>query len=186
MNRWIPAVALLLVFLVSCGEKKEDSSTAYFSVPDFVRSQIKGIDSTAHRFTRIESRGEAYDTAEIDKKQFHQYAEEFLRIPDIASPSLKKKYKEENSYDETLKNVLLTYSPTEPDAEVQRQVVMLVPDELGNTQVSTLQVDWIENEGKEAATRYLIWHVGHRFQVVTKSTAANGQESVHTLIVKWE
>lgn len=178
---------LLLCFLLACKNKKKlDSTQAYFSVVNFIGSQVKQADSAKNSFTKIVSVDSTSDTSKITKQQFDTYAKEFLNIPDIASTDKMDDYKETNSYDETLGSVLLIYTPKKDDAEVRNETIMMQPDDQGNTHVKTILVNTIKAGKDSTIEKEMTWHVDQRFQIVTKVTKPNQPEKINTVIVQWE
>ena len=184
MNKLV--FALLLIGLISCKNKKYDSTKAYFSVTDFLGSQVKHMDSLPLQFTKIATVDSTSDSSKISKEEFHKYAKQFLDLPDISSSGRMDDYRETNDFDETLNNVLLIYTPKSPDQQVQNETVMMEPDELGNTHVKTILVHTIQNEKDSSIEKNMTWHIDKRFQIVTKINKANQPEKINTVVVKWE
>lgn len=184
MNKLV--FSLLIIGLISCKNKKYDSTKAYFSVTDYLSSQVKHMDSLQFNFTKIVSVDTTSDSSKISKEEFHRYAEEFLNLPDIASSERMDDYKETNDFDETLNNVLLIYTPKSQDQEVQNETVMMEPDDMGNTHVKTILVHTIQNEKDSSIEKNMTWHIDKRFQIVTKVNKPNQPEKITTVVVKWE
>jgi len=184
MNKLV--CGLLILGLISCKNKKYDSTRAYFSVTDFLSSQVKHMDSLPLNFTKIVTVDSTSDSSKISKDEFHKYAKEFVDIPDISSSDKMDDYKETNDFDETLNNVLLIYTPKSQDQEVQNETIMMEPDELGNTHVKTILVHTIQNEKDSSIEKNMTWHIDKRFQIVTKINKANQPEKISTVVVKWE
>jgi hypothetical protein len=185
MNRRTSSWLLLLV-LAGCGPKDPEEDKTYFSVVDFARGQVKKVDSSGVRITRILTEDGRSDTALIGKPEFRSYASEFTSLPDISTGSRKRHYEESNSYDDLMNNVLLSYTTSDPDEEVRRQTLMLEPDENGNTHMRTVLVNHIRAAGDSTVEKDLTWHVDRRFQVVTKVRRKDQPEKISVLVVKWE
>lgn len=184
MNKLV--FSLLILGLISCKNKKYDSTKAYFSVTDFLGSQVKHMDSLPLSFTKIVAVDSTSDSTKISKEEFHKYAKEFLDIPDISSSNHMDDYKETNDFDETLNNVLLIYTPKSQDQQVQNETIMMEPDDLGNTHVKTILLHTIENEKDSSIEKNMTWHIDKRFQIVTKINKANQPEKISTVVVQWE
>lgn len=184
MNKLFVGLLLSSVF-VSC-KSKPDSTKAYFSVVDFIGSQVRQVDTTQLSFTKITTVDSSSDTSKITKEEFKRYAKEFLDLPDIASSDKMNEFKETNDYDETLGNVLLIYTPKKEDAEIRNETIMMQPDDNGNTHVKTILINIIKTSKDSTVEKNLTWHVDKRFQIVTKVDKTNQPEKVNTLIVQWE
>jgi hypothetical protein len=185
MNKSIVCCLLIVCFL-SCKNKKLDSTKAYFSVVDYIRTEIKKMDTLPLRFTKITTVNSTSDTIAITKKEFHEYADEFLNLPNIASMSKMDDYTETNDFDEILNNVLLIYSAKEPDDEVRSETIMMEPDDQGNTHVKTILATTANTSKDSTVEKNLTWHIDKRFQVVTKVSKSNQPEKITTVVVNWE
>jgi hypothetical protein len=185
MNKIV--IALLLgFFLISCKNKKLDSTKAYFSVVDYLKAEVKKMDTLPLHFKKIVTIGDKSDTSSITKEEFHNYAQEFLNLPDIASVKKMDDYTETNDFDETMGNVLLIYTAKESEDEVRNETLMMQPDEQGNTHVRTIIVTTVKNDNKEDVEKNMTWHIDKRFQIVTKTSLQGQAEKINTTIVSWE
>jgi hypothetical protein len=176
-----------LVFL-SCKnkKKKEDKNGPFYTVLPFLNEQVKTVDSSLYRITKITSVDSISDTAIIAREAFRATAQDFLTIPDISAAAVKEGYNESDSYDELLKNVILTYTAKDPEAEIQRETVMLEPDESGNSKVKTIIIDRVRNQNDSTIVKNMLWEVNKSFQVITKTQWKDRPEKISTLLVKWE
>jgi len=177
---------LLTIGFISCKNKKLESTKAYFSVVDYLNAEVKKMDSLPLRFTKITNADSTSDTVSITQKDFHQYANEFLSIPDISSRSKMDDYAEANDFDEILNNVLLIYTAKNPDDEVRNETIMMEPDEQGDTHVKTIIVTTVNSAKDSTVEKNLTWHINQRFQVVTKINKPNQPEKIKTIAVNWE
>lgn len=182
MNKLMICLLLALCCLSCKTKKKLDSTKAYFSVVDYLQGQVKEMDSLHLSFTKITTADGTSDTARITKEEFHNYAKEFLDLPDIASSGKMDDYTETNDFDEALNSVLLIYTAKNNDDEVRNETIMMEPDESGNTHVKTILIRTINSTVEKNMT----WHVDRRLQIVTKSTKANQPEKISTVIISWE
>lgn len=185
MNKMLFWLLAAMSFL-SCKNKKLDSTKAYFSVVDYIRTETKKMDTLPLHFTKIITVDSTSDTATITKKEFHQYAEEFLNLPNIASTDKMDDYTETNDFDDILNNVLLIYSAKKPDDEVRNETIIMQPDEEGNTHVKTILATLVSSEPDSTIEKNLTWHMDKRFQIVTKVSKSNQPEKITTLVVNWE
>lgn len=185
MNKFIVCFLLAISF-TSCKNKKSDSTKAYFSVVDYLSAEVKKTDTLPLHFTKIISVDSTSDTIAITKKEFHQYANEFLDIPDISSPDKVDDYTETNDFDEILNNVLLIYTAKKPEDEVRNETIMMQPDDQGNTDVKTVLATTIHTDEDSTVEKNMTWHIDKRFQIVTKVSKPNQPEKISTVIVNWE
>ena len=184
MNRL--TALLILVLIIGCREKKRDSSKAYFSVVEFLHGEIARMDTSHYTITKIETSNDISDTTVIPKKDFRKYANDFLTLPDISSDEKHEFYDESNTYDEDLKSVLLTYIPKNDQEQIRRETLILQPNEVGNSDVKTILVNRFMPGKDSTVEKELTWHVGRRFQVVTKTSRGNEPEKISTLVIAWQ
>ena len=178
---------LLISGLISCNSRKnQDSTKAFFSVVDYLKAQVKQMDTLPLRFTRITNENGVSDTAEITKHEFRKHAQHFLTLPDIASQKKMDNYSETNDFDEILNNVWLMYNAKNEEDEVRSETIMMQPDESGNTHVKTILVNTMRDENESYTEKNMTWHVGKRFQIVTKTNKPGQAEKINTLIVAWQ
>jgi hypothetical protein len=185
MNKFIIG-SLIILGIVSCSDKKPDSTKAYFSVVDYLKAQVKEMDTLPLHFTKITINDKVSDTMEITRQEFHKYAKEFLDIPDISSSKKMDDYAETNDFDEVMNNVLLMYNAKDEDDEVRSETIMMQPDESGNTHVKTILVNTITEDKDSGIEKNMTWHIDKRFQIVTKLSKPNQQEQINTVVVAWE
>jgi len=184
MNRL--TALLILLLLIGCREKKRDSTKAYFSVVEFLHGEISHMDTSHFTITKIETANGLSDTTIIPNRDFRKYANDFLTLPDISSEDKHELYDESNNYDEDLKSVLLTYIPKNDQEEIKRETLILQPNEVGNTDVKTILVNRFMPGKDSTVEKELTWHVGRRFQVVTKTSRGNEPEKIRTLVISWQ
>jgi hypothetical protein len=185
MNKLFVFLFLAACF-ISCKNKKLDSTKAYFSVVDYLKSEVKKMDTLPLHFTKITTVDSSSDTVEITKKEFHQYADIFLDLPDISSRSRMDDYTEVNDFDEILNNVLLIYTAKDPEDEVRNETIMMEPNEDGSTHIKTILATVVNSEKDSTVERSLTWHVDKRLQIVTKLGKPNQPEKINTVMVNWE
>jgi hypothetical protein len=185
MNKLL-IVLLVAISFVACKSKKLDSTRAYFSIVDYLKAEVKNMDTMPLHFTKITTVDSTSDTSKITRDEFHKYAQEFLNIPDIASPDKMDDYTESNDFDELLNNVLLMYSGKKEDDVVKNETVMMQPDESGNTHVKTLLIHTLDHENDTAVEKEMTWHIEERFQIVTKTRKPNQPEKITTVAISWE
>jgi hypothetical protein len=185
MNKFLIVLLMTTCFL-SCKTKKLDSTKAYFSVVDYLKAEVKKMDSLPVRFLKITTVDSTSDTTTATRSEFDKYAKEFLDIPDIASADKMDNYTEANDFDEVLNNVLLMYTAKQPDDVVRSETIMMQPDEMGNTHVKTILVTTLKNDNNTTVEKNMTWHIDKRFQVVTKTNEQGQPEKINTVIFSWE
>jgi hypothetical protein len=177
---------LILGWCVACKHKKPDSTKAYFSTVDYLKAEVKNIDTLPLHFTKMTTVGSTSDTTKITKEEFHKYANEFCDLPDIASPDKMDDYSETNDFEESLNNVLLIYTAKNKEDIVRNETIMMQPDESGNTHVQTILVHTENSTEDSTVEKEMTWHIQKRFQIVTKINKPNQPEKIATVAITWE
>ena len=186
MNKLLICLSVIIC-LLSCKNKKLDSTKAYFSVVDYLGVEIKKMDTLPLQFKKITPVDSASsDTTTITKEEFHQYAKEFFNITDIASTSKMDDYSETNDFDDILNNVLLIYTAKNLEDEVRSETIMMQPDEQGNTHVKTILINTARSDKSSTVEKNMTWHIDKRFQIVTKTSKPNQPEKINRVVISWE
>lgn len=185
MNKFVIGLLLVNCF-VACKNKKTDNTPPFFPVIDYLKSEVKKMDSLPLIFTKITTAEGVSDTSKTTKEEFNELAKEFLDLPNIASDDKRYDYKETQDFDEIMNNVLLIYTPKKPDDQVRNETVMMPPDDEGNTHVKTILITTVENDKDSTIEKNMTWHMDKRFQIVTKVNKPNQSEKINTVIISWE
>jgi hypothetical protein len=185
MNKLFLLLISLLIFN-SCKEDKPENTTEFFPVTDFLKSQVKHVDTSLYRILKIETLNGRPDSSYLKREEFSKIARDFIEIPDISAKKIKNDYQETQMYDESLNGIILTYTTSERDNKVQRQDVILgQANEDGNTDVATIIVHTIENSRTKSVEKNMVWYVNKRFIIVTKTNTADQPEKIEKLEVIW-
>jgi hypothetical protein len=185
MNKWLTVSLALLFFSCKSGKEKEGGDSEFFPVLSYLKSQVAHVDTSLYRIIKITTVGDRNDTAYIRREDFRKEAADFLSIPDITQKGLKSDYEETEMYDESMGSVILSYLPTEEDAEIRRQEVIIEPNQAEGDQVKSIFIDRVVDEGKTTVRKSLLWQVDQRFRIVTITQNKDGAEKVEKLQVVW-
>ena len=185
MKKWILIAPLVLLFSCKSEEKEEGRDSGFFPVLTYLKSQVAQVDTSVYSIIKITTVGNQSDTTYIKREDFRKEAADFLSIPDITQKKLKKDYKETELYDESLQSVILSYMPTEDDAEIRRQEVIIEPHQAETDQVKSIFIDRVMEQGKAIVRKNMLWQVDRRFQVVTITQNSDGSEQIEKRQVIW-
>jgi hypothetical protein len=165
--------------------KTSDDDTGFFPVISFLKSQVAHVDTSLYRIIRIDEIDSLQDTTYIKRDEFRGLTKDFLETPDITDKSLKKKYTEYKTYDESMDRVILTYTPKDDNMEVLREEVIISPNTSEGDQVKSIIIERM-TEGKDSSIlRRLLWQVNKSFQVVKFIQKPNQPETTRTFEVIW-
>lgn len=180
---------ILFLVLSACKQKKEeDKSENFFPVLSFLKSQVAHIDSSFYTIKKISYIDSIHtDTLYVKREEFRGLAKDFLDIPDLSDKKFKKLYTEEKLYDASLNRVILTYKPLNPDdEEIQKQEVLISPDEAAGDKVRSFIIDRVMVSKDSSVQIRMLWQVDESFQVTTISQKPGQPETIYTLKVTWE
>lgn len=177
---------LLLLFLISCKEKKKEPKEKFFPIISYLRSQVAQMDSslyTIRKYIYIDSTHT--DTQYIPREQFRQVAKDFLSLPDISSEDFEDRYTEEKQFDEMLNRAILVYLPVKPEKEIiQRQEVLIKPDPSGD-KVTSVIINTFSSSKDSTIERKMLWKMDESFQVTTTRQLPQQPETTSTYKVAW-
>lgn len=188
---------VLLVLLLACkgksGEANSDDKSNFFPVLSYLKSQVRDVENSYFpikmKITKMHS---TWDTIYLKDGDFRAAAQDFLSLPEIASPDLRRKYTETKLYDADLKKVVLTYAPKDKNdfEQITRQDVLIEPGTSGSSDhVETVYIETAENNGDSSVQKKMTWNVkdsyGGDFQVIRLINKPSQPEQVQTIKVRW-
>ena len=177
----------LVLFLVSCTSNKDtaDPNNSFFPVSSFIKSQVAMVDTTLNSIMKVVTENGVSDTSYITRQEFRSHAADFLSLPDLSTAKLRDQFTETQMFDQELKSIVLNYTPKEKGNEIQRQEVIIEPNEQTGDKVKTIYVDQQLNEKGSTVQKRLTWGVDKYFQVVTITKGDNAPEQVKIVRLSW-
>jgi hypothetical protein len=189
MKKPFSFILISTLFLISCKNKKaagaEETSTDYFPVLSYIKSQVAHVDTSLYRIIKLVQRDSTTrDTIYLKREQFREAAKDFLSIPDISSGDLKDEYTETKIFDQDLERAVLNYMPKEPDKEITRQEVIINPGSDGD-KVQSIFINRVISTEDSTVQKILFWEIDKKFKVVTLIQKPNTPEKKTTEEVIW-
>jgi hypothetical protein len=186
MKKWTFIPLLALIFTACQSEKTEEGQEkTFFPVLSYLNSQVAHVDTSLYRIVKITTVGDKSDTVYLKREEFRKAAADFLSIPDITKKHIKRDYQETEMYDESMESVILSYMPTDEDAEIRRQEVIIQPRQAETDQVKSIFIDRVVENGDAVIRKNMLWQIDRRFQVVTITQNNDGTEKIEKLQVIW-
>ena len=143
------------------------------------------VDTTLNSIQKIVTQNGIADTSFISRQEFRGHAQDFLSLPDLSSAKFKDAYTETELFDQELKSVVLNYTPKEEGQEIQRQEVIIEPNEQSGDKVKTIYIDQLLNAQGASVQKRLTWGVDQYFQVVTITKKEGVPEGVKIVRLSW-
>lgn len=123
-----------LLFILSCGnhETKEmkavpaidSSAMVYYPINDYIRRQIKDVDTTPYYLYRLQVLNGKKDSSAVSRPAFDSAVSVFL-LPELDFRSMRKNFTESVFDDESTNSITLTYTPNDKNETVQNASVLL-------------------------------------------------------------
>ena len=179
------------LLLAGCGshqtvqEKKEpEPPKSYFPVQDYIKGEIKLIDSLPVGIMKKFSSGNKKDTGFIDRNVFHQLASEFAS-DQLSKSALEKQYAETAFKDETTGYFTMTYLPTSDSAPLRR-VDVTVKQGATSDKLNSIYVEKEYLLNDTAVTEKLYWKANTSFRITKEKTFKNQNPVIEQLLVIWD
>ena len=132
--RYFVWLLLAALFVSSCGSKTtkeetkaapdKDSNTVYYPVNDYIRRQIKDVDTTPYYLYRRQVVGGKKDSSIVSRADFDSAIKAFL-LPDLEGNLLRQNFSEVVFDDESTNSITLTYTPKNKTGIIQNVSVLL-------------------------------------------------------------
>lgn len=177
-----------MIIFAGCNQKKKEKkdTSQYFPILSYLQSQVKQVDTSLFRITKVETKGSVTDSVIINRSDVRKYASDFLDIPNLREVDQGSDYNETRIYDSVLGLAVLSYLSEDEDQEVTRQEVQIIPGFGGKDRVKTLYIEKEEEKGSDLIEKKMIWEVDKYFHIRTITHLKNGTENIHDLKVLWQ
>lgn len=163
MKKRILMLFTAFLALASCNssgdETNGDVDKTFFPIEGNIKAELNALDSMPVAVNRYSTRDGRTDTSVISKEDFRAIAAT-LYTPDIASPELKKYFKEAVFYDKTTEALTMSYTTASEKPEIRKIEVNMNP---ATDKVRSIYVE----KQDAAALRKMIWTSGRNLQVIT-------------------
>lgn len=144
----------------------EDSAAEkFFPVLDFMKSEIRSVDSLPVGIKVYITQGEKKDSGYLKPEEFHQLADEFLS-PELEREQFKKSYTESSFYDRSTKTSTFHYESIKPDATIRRiDIITSATDTYDK--VTSLYFE--KKNSQDRFLKKLIWKPGQEFSLIEQN-----------------
>ena len=163
---------------------KADTPKTYIPVTDYIRGEIKKLDSLPVGILKRSTVGSKTDSGYIKLEQFRQLAQQFL-APELERGRFERSFAESSFYDQSTELLTFTYQATDP-ASIVRRVDVLISPSLTLDKVKSIYLEKAWKSGDTAINSKLYWKAGASFQVATEKVAAQQVLPMEQLKVIWD
>lgn len=180
------SILITIIFLFSCKSKEEKKEEGFFPVLSFIKSEAAHIDTSLFQIIKLVSAGSTWDTSYIKREEFRANAGDFLSIPDLTDKTYADKYMESKFFDASLNRAIITYTPKDKSAEIQREEVTIAPGQGEADKVKNIIIDKLVVTKDSSVTKRMLWNVGESFQVTSIIQKPGQEDATQTIKVTWQ
>ena len=150
---------------LSAANAQDSAAGEYFPVLDFIRSEIRTVDSLPVGIKVYRTEGEKKDSGYLKPEEFHQLTDEFL-TPELEMDQFKKVYTESSFYDRSTKTSTFHYETKKEDATIRRiDVITSATDTYDK--VTSMYFEKIA--GPDRFLKKLFWKPGQEFSLIEQN-----------------
>jgi len=184
-------IVSLFVFALACKNGKHadtnqqvnDSTEVFFPVADYLKSEIREVDSLPVAITKYTIQNKHTDSSYIKMEEFHQLAKEFL--PDeLNIENFQKNFSENSFFDQTTGSSTFTYSTKNDQLELQRVDVIAEPTG-GYDKIKSVYMEKVSNLKDTVIVKKLFWVSRKNFQIITERRRGSAEPEVTQIKVLW-
>ena len=181
---------LIALFASSCGGKKakeaeatpaKGSNTVYYPINDYIRRQIKDIDTTPYYLYRLQITDGKKDSSIVKRSDFDAAIKSFL-LPELEDASLRQNFTESVFDDESTNSITLTYSQKNKSGIVQNASVLLNKE---NQEVKWIFINTLNSAGDSSIIQRISWKGNESCTLNTSITYSKKPEQQRRLSFVW-
>lgn len=160
------------------------SAKEYFPVLDFIRSEIRFVDSLPVGIVKYTTQNGRTDSGYIKLDEFHQLAQEFLP-PDLSEEAFESNFSETSFFDNTTQHSSFLYASTKKNSDVSRIDVLVKPENVVYNKVKSVYMEKFSENADSAVTKKLYWKAGQNFQINTEIRTPKQEVATKQVKVVW-
>ncbi len=188
MNRLLISLFACCI-LFSCGNKpavpgasnpkadsattaRADSPSAYLPISDFLREDLRRIDSFATGILRKGAVNGKKDSAFVKLPELHKAAEQFFPSA-LDSTFFRQNFSETSFLDQTTEQLNFIYTALDSTSSL-RQVVVYVKPNVSTNSIDRIYMEMASREGEAVVEKKLTWKMQKYFYVLTIKQPQSG------------
>lgn len=172
---------------MSCNNAKKQNteptadSTVYYPINNFIRQQIKQVDTTPYYVYRVLVENGKRDSTTINRAVFDSLANQFI-LPELEEKALRKNFIESVYEDQSTNSITLTYTPKDSNNIVQNTMVLLDPV---SQNIKWIFINTLQNSGDSTIIQKIGWK-GSTSAFLNRSVSyADGRQHNTQLNIVW-
>jgi len=161
-----------------------DTPKTYLPVTDYIRGEIRSLDSLPVGILKRVTNGKRSDSVFIQPAEFRQLASQFLS-PELEKGRFEQSFAESSFFDQTTELLTFTYQATDPASTVRRVDVLISPS-LQLDKVRSVYIEKAYTSGDTAVSSKMYWKAGASFQIATAKSVGQQLPAVQQVKVIWD
>jgi hypothetical protein len=157
---------------------------SYFPVVDFIRSEIRYVDSLPIAIIKYTTQNEITDSTIINLNEFHRLAEEFLPA-ELNKESFEENFSETSFFDNTTQFASFLYATNKKGLQVSRVDVLAKPEDVIYNKVRSIYIEKVIERPDTSIVRKMYWKAGKNFQINTEIRSADQEIVSNQVKVVW-
>lgn len=186
---------LVVLLLIGCnnngtqpnplpGKDSTQKEKAYFPVLDFIKSEIRYVDSLPIGIIKYTTTNGIIDSGYIKPEEFHKLAEEFLS-PALNKETFENEFSETSFFDNTTQYSSFLYSTTNKNLPIQRVDVLVKPEDVVYNKVKSIYMEKRMEKADSFIVQKLYWKAGHNFQINSEIRTSKPEITSSQVKVVW-
>ncbi len=179
---------ILPVLWVSCKNKRakeeaktEDNTTVYYPINNYIRQQIKDVDTTPYFLYRLAIINHKKDSSVVDRATFDAKVKTIL-FPELEDKSFRANFTESVFDDESTNSITLTYSPKNKSGIVQNASVLLDKE---NQKVKWIFINTVISNNDSTVIQRIGWKGDKSCYINEDITYPNKSETQRQISFVW-
>lgn len=157
---------------------------AYFPVADFIKSEIRYVDSLPVAIIKYTTQNGISDSVYIKHEEFHQLAQEFLPAA-LNKETFENEFSETSFFDNTTQYSSFVYSTANTNLPLHRVDVVVKPQDVVYNKVKSIYMEKILERADTSIVQKLYWKAGQNFQITTEIKTTNPETITRQVKVVW-
>lgn len=160
------------------------TKNAFFPVADFLEAEIRSVDSLPLAKKKFFVRDGHSDSVFLELQEFNQLALQFVPR-ELADGSFEKNFTETAFQDKATGSITFTYSPINPNTELQRVDVLTIPG-VRAQQVKSVYLERLRKSGDSVILQKMYWRTQRNFSIATLIHVKGIQAGEAQIRVVWD
>jgi len=158
---------------------------AYFPVLDYLKSEIRDVDSLPVGIMKYTTQNGITDSTYIKLDEFHQLAQEFMPQA-LSKETFENEFSESSFFDNTTQYSSFLYSANNKNLPLKRVDVLVKPEGVIYNKVMSIYLEKIIEKTDTSMKQKLYWKAGKNFQINSEIRTSKPEVITKQVKVVWD